>query len=142
MEKLPDLPDFPVLNLKEVEVNQARNKGMFFSLLLSAIIVASASQLNAERVFFANGRSMSGKDYQIDGWGRDFTKGAAERATTADAVQYADHVRGGERLQTSQLGPAHVSLKTGVTFVGREAQGFEKVGPDGKEGTDDDLRSW
>jgi soluble lytic murein transglycosylase-like protein len=40
---------------------------MIFSLLLSAIIVASASQLNAERIFFANGRSMSVKDHQIDG---------------------------------------------------------------------------
>lgn len=48
-------------------MNQARNKRMIFSLLLSAIIVASASQLNAERIFFANGRSMSVKDHQIDG---------------------------------------------------------------------------
>jgi len=48
-------------------MNQARNKRMIFSLLLSAIIVASASQLNAERIFFANGRSMSVQDHQIDG---------------------------------------------------------------------------
>ena len=40
---------------------------MYFSLLMSAIVLGSASQLNAERIFFANGRSMSVKDYQIGG---------------------------------------------------------------------------
>ena len=48
-------------------MREARNKRMHFSLLLSAIIVGSASQLSAERIFFANGRSMSVKDYQISG---------------------------------------------------------------------------
>ena len=48
-------------------MREARNKRIYFSLLLSAIIVGSATQLSAERIFFANGRSMSVKDYQISG---------------------------------------------------------------------------
>jgi soluble lytic murein transglycosylase-like protein len=40
---------------------------MYFSLLLSAIIMGSVSHLSAERIFFANGRSMSVKDYQVNG---------------------------------------------------------------------------
>jgi soluble lytic murein transglycosylase-like protein len=48
-------------------MREARNKRMYFSLLLSAIIMGSASQLSAERIFFANGRSMSVKDYEISG---------------------------------------------------------------------------
>ena len=46
---------------------QARTKRVFFSLLMSAIVLGSASQLNAERIFFTNGRSMSVKDYHIAG---------------------------------------------------------------------------
>jgi len=53
--------------VKGVEMRQARNKRMHFSLLLSAIILGSASQLDAERIFFGNGRSMSVKTYQVDG---------------------------------------------------------------------------
>ena len=34
---------------------------------MSAIVLGSASQLNAERIFFANGRTMSVKDYHIAG---------------------------------------------------------------------------
>ena len=48
-------------------MSEARNKRMYFSLLLSALLVGSASQLNAERIFFANGRSMSVQDYRISG---------------------------------------------------------------------------
>jgi len=48
-------------------MNEARNKRMYFSLLLSAIMLGSASQLSAERIFFANGRSMSVKEYHVSG---------------------------------------------------------------------------
>jgi soluble lytic murein transglycosylase-like protein len=48
-------------------MGEARNRRMHYSLLLSAIIVGSASQLSAERIVFANGRSMSVKDYQVSG---------------------------------------------------------------------------
>jgi hypothetical protein len=48
-------------------MTEARTKRIFFSLLLSAIVLGSASHLNAERIFFTNGRSMSVKDYHIAG---------------------------------------------------------------------------
>jgi soluble lytic murein transglycosylase-like protein len=38
-----------------------------FSLLTSALVVASVSQINAEMIFFANGRTMSVKDYRVSG---------------------------------------------------------------------------
>jgi soluble lytic murein transglycosylase-like protein len=48
-------------------MTQARTKRLVFSLLMSAIVLGSVSQLNAEILFFANGRSMSVKDYHIEG---------------------------------------------------------------------------
>ena len=48
-------------------MRQARTKRLVFSLLMSAIVLGSVSQLNAEILFFANGRSMSVKNYRIDG---------------------------------------------------------------------------
>lgn len=48
-------------------MTEARTKRICFSLLLSAILLGSASQLNAEIIFFANGRSMSVKSYRVDG---------------------------------------------------------------------------
>ena len=48
-------------------MKQARTKRLVFSLLMSAIVLGSVSQLNAEMLFFANGRSMSVKDYHIAG---------------------------------------------------------------------------
>jgi len=48
-------------------MKQARTKRIVFSLLMSAIVLGSASHLNAERIFFTNGRSMSVKDYHIAG---------------------------------------------------------------------------
>lgn len=46
---------------------QARTRRLVFSLLTSAIVLASVSQINAEMIFFANGRTMSVKDYRIAG---------------------------------------------------------------------------
>jgi hypothetical protein len=51
----------------EVRMTQARTKRLVFSLLMSAVVLGSVSQLNAEILFFANGRSISVKDYHIDG---------------------------------------------------------------------------
>ena len=48
-------------------MTEARTKRVCFSLLMSAIVLGSASQLNAERIFFTNGRSMPIKDYHIAG---------------------------------------------------------------------------
>jgi hypothetical protein len=38
-----------------------------FSLLITALLFLSAAQLNAEVIFFANGRTMSVRDYRVDG---------------------------------------------------------------------------
>lgn len=43
------------------------NKRLLFSLLTLAMIMASARQINAEVIFFANGRTMSVKDYRVVG---------------------------------------------------------------------------
>lgn len=48
-------------------MTEARTKRFCFSLLMSAIVLGSASQLNAERIFFTNGRSIPIKDYHIAG---------------------------------------------------------------------------
>ncbi len=48
-------------------MRQARTKRIVFSLLMSAIVLGSASHVNAERIIFTNGRSMSVKDYHIAG---------------------------------------------------------------------------
>ena len=48
-------------------MKQARTRRLIFSLLTSAMMLASASQINAEVIFFANGRTMSVKDYRVAG---------------------------------------------------------------------------
>jgi soluble lytic murein transglycosylase-like protein len=48
-------------------MRQVRARRLIFSLLTSAMVLAAASQINAEVIFFANGRTMSVKDYRISG---------------------------------------------------------------------------
>ena len=48
-------------------MTQAHSRRLWFSLLTSAMVMASAAQMNAEVIFFANGRTMSVKDYKITG---------------------------------------------------------------------------
>lgn len=48
-------------------MKQVRARRLVFSLLTSAMVVASASQINAEMIFFANGRTMSVKGYRVSG---------------------------------------------------------------------------
>src|SRR3712207_60068 len=48
-------------------MKQARSKRLVFSLLTSALVLASASKINAEVIFFANGRTMSVKTARIVG---------------------------------------------------------------------------
>lgn len=48
-------------------MRQARTRRLAFSLLTSAMVLATVSQINAEVIFFANGRTMSVKDYRISG---------------------------------------------------------------------------
>ena len=46
---------------------QARTKRLALCLLMSAFALGSITRVNAEQIFFANGRSMSVKDYRVDG---------------------------------------------------------------------------
>jgi soluble lytic murein transglycosylase-like protein len=48
-------------------MKQVRSKRIYFILALSVMVPSSVSRLNAEVIFFANGRSMAVKDYRIDG---------------------------------------------------------------------------
>ncbi len=48
-------------------MRQGRARRFVFSLLTSAMVLAAVSQINAEVIFFANGRTMSVKDYRISG---------------------------------------------------------------------------
>jgi soluble lytic murein transglycosylase-like protein len=43
------------------------NQRLVFSFLTLALVMASARQINAEVIFFANGRTMSVKDYRVVG---------------------------------------------------------------------------
>jgi soluble lytic murein transglycosylase-like protein len=46
---------------------QARTRRLLLCLLMSAFALGSVTRVNAEQIFFANGRSISVKDYRIDG---------------------------------------------------------------------------
>jgi soluble lytic murein transglycosylase-like protein len=46
---------------------QARRGRLIFSLVTLALVLASVSRINAEVIVFANGRTMSVKDYQVSG---------------------------------------------------------------------------
>ena len=48
-------------------MTQVRARRLVFSLLTAAIVMASVSQINAEMIVFANGRTISVKDYRIAG---------------------------------------------------------------------------
>lgn len=48
-------------------MTQVRARRLVFRLLTSAFVLASVSQINAEVIFFANGRTMSVKGYRIAG---------------------------------------------------------------------------
>ena len=48
-------------------MTQVRARRLVFSLLTAAIVMASVSQINAEMIVFANGRTMSVKDYRVAG---------------------------------------------------------------------------
>jgi soluble lytic murein transglycosylase-like protein len=48
-------------------MRQARARRLVFSLLTSALVLAAGSQINAEVIVFANGRTMSVKGYRMSG---------------------------------------------------------------------------
>src|SRR5688500_8955833 len=48
-------------------MKEVRARRLVFSFLTSAMVLATVSQINAEVIFFANGRTISVKDYRISG---------------------------------------------------------------------------
>ncbi len=48
-------------------MREVRARRLVLSLLTSAMVLAAVTQINAEVIFFANGRTMSVKDYRISG---------------------------------------------------------------------------
>jgi hypothetical protein len=46
---------------------QARTRRLLLCLLMSAFALGSVTRVNAEQIFFANGRSMSVKGYRVEG---------------------------------------------------------------------------
>ena len=46
---------------------QARTRRLLLCLLMSAFAVGSVTRVNAEQIYFANGRSLSVKAYRVDG---------------------------------------------------------------------------
>jgi soluble lytic murein transglycosylase-like protein len=48
-------------------MTQVRARRLAFSLLTAATVMASVSQINADMIVFANGRTMSVKEYRISG---------------------------------------------------------------------------
>jgi soluble lytic murein transglycosylase-like protein len=46
---------------------QARTRRLLLCLLMSAFALGSVTRVNAEQIVFANGRSISVKDYRVDG---------------------------------------------------------------------------
>src|SRR5262245_35263516 len=46
---------------------QARTKRLALCLLMSAFAVGSVTRVSADQLFFANGRSISVKDYRVEG---------------------------------------------------------------------------
>lgn len=67
-------------------MTQAPSKRLLFSLLTSAIVLASVGQLNAEIVVFANGRTMSVKDARVSGDTVTVTLPSGGQATFSSAA--------------------------------------------------------
>ena len=89
---------------------QARTRRLLLCLLMSAFALGSVTRVEAEQIFFANGRSLSVKDYRVDGnvstvtlrcGGEASCDKALVTAIKADELPYAE-----EATVTVVLAPA------------------------------------
>lgn len=62
-----------------------------------------------------------------------FDKGDVARKDVADTTKYPGIAAGTKRLKLSALGASHVSLKTGVCYVGSADQSIKSIGEAGKD---------
>ena len=66
-------------------------------------------------------------------WEWPYNKGNEQRAAAKDRVAYKAEIEKNTRLTAAALSANHVSLKTGVCFVGSDDQSWKKIVLDGKD---------
>ena len=67
-------------------MSERRAERLFVCVLTSALVTATVSQMNADVIFFANGRTMSVKDHRISGDTVTVTLGQGGEATFATSL--------------------------------------------------------
>jgi len=69
-------------------------------------------------------------------WEWPWAKGVDQRKIAADRVEYKAEIEKKTRLTAEKMTPKHVSLKTGVCYVGAEDQSWKTIKADGKDAID------
>jgi soluble lytic murein transglycosylase-like protein len=94
-------------------MREVRARRLIFSLLTSAMVLAAVSQINAEVIFFANGRTMSVKEFRIAGDTVTVTLRQGGEATFDKAL--ISHIAPSELPETAAVtGLAAVETAVGV----------------------------
>lgn len=97
-----------------------RARRLAFRLLTSAMVLTAVSQINAEVIFFANGRTLSVKDYRVSGDTVTVTLRQGGEATFAKAL-------------ISHIAPNEIPDEPAVTML---AAVDEAIGTPGREGVE------
>jgi hypothetical protein len=98
-------------------MKEVRARRLVFSFLTSAMVLATVSQINAEVIFFANGRTMSVKDYRISGDTVTVTLRQGGEATFDKAL--ISHIAPSE-IPDEPVATALAVVETAVGSPGRE----------------------
>jgi soluble lytic murein transglycosylase-like protein len=108
-------------------MRERRAERLLFSLLTSALVLAAVSQIHAEVIFFANGRTMSVKDYRISGDTVTVTLRQGGEATFDKAL--ISHIAPSEIPDPPAAAPltAAVALQTAAVEAPPFAELIEKV---------------
>jgi hypothetical protein len=98
-------------------MKEVRARRLVFSILTSAMVLATVSQINAEVIFFANGRTISVKDYRISGNTVTVTLRQGGEATFDKAL--ISHIAPSE-IPDEPAATALAAVETAVGSPGRE----------------------
>jgi hypothetical protein len=98
-------------------MKEVRARRLVFSFLTSAMVLATVSQINAEVIFFANGRTISVKDYRISGDTVTVTLRQGGEATFDKAL--ISHIAPSE-IPDEPVTTALAAVDTAVGSPGRE----------------------
>jgi hypothetical protein len=98
-------------------MKEVRARRLVFSFLTSAMVLATVSQINAEVIFFANGRTISVKDYRISGDTVTVTLRQGGEATFDKAL--ISHIAPSE-IPDEPAATALAAVETAVGSPGRE----------------------